>query len=149
LTLKCRNALDFDFTALTYTCCLLWFYRSDWQNSQQFLLASLKPLNPSDFEASSSPDLKSDRVNLAAPASPIECLLYLPNVWATQHKLGPERLTRLGNSNVLRPPVYLELRLQPRNIYLVLELFVWLHVFNWRPGLERLIKLSNEGIWAR
>ena len=35
-------------------------------------------------------NLKSDRVNLVAPASPIECLLYLPNVRAIQYKLGPE-----------------------------------------------------------
>ena len=47
-------------------------------------------------------NLKSDRVNLVAPASPIECLLYLPNVRAIQYKLKPEKLTRLGNSNVLR-----------------------------------------------
>ena len=45
-------------------------------------------------------NLNSDRVNLVAPASPILCLLYLPNVRAIQYKLGPERLTRLGNSNV-------------------------------------------------
>ena len=50
-------------------------------------------------------NLKSDRVNLVALASPIECLLYLPNVRAIQYKLGPERLTRLGNLNVLRLPV--------------------------------------------
>jgi len=50
-------------------------------------------------------NLKSDRVNLVAPASPIECLLYLPNAQTIQYKLGPERLTRLGNSNVLRLPV--------------------------------------------
>ena len=50
-------------------------------------------------------NLKSDRVNLVSPAGPIECLLYLPNVRAMQYKLGPERLTRLGNSNVLRLPV--------------------------------------------
>ena len=49
--------------------------------------------------------LKSDRVNLVAPASHIECLLYLPNDRAIQYKLGPEKLTRLGNSNVLRLPV--------------------------------------------
>ena len=42
-------------------------------------------------------NLKSDRVNLVARASPIECLLFLANVWAIQYKLGPERLTRLGN----------------------------------------------------
>ena len=51
----------------------------------------------------------SDRVNLVAPASPIECLPYLPNVRAIQFKLGPERLTRLGNSNVLRLPVFCKL----------------------------------------
>ena len=28
------------------------------------------------------------RVNLVALASPIECLLYLPNVWVIQYKLG-------------------------------------------------------------
>ena len=50
-------------------------------------------------------NLKSDRVNLFAPASPIKCLLYLTNVLVIQHKLGPERLTRLENSNVLRLPV--------------------------------------------
>ena len=50
-------------------------------------------------------NLKSDRVNLVASASPIECLLYLHNVRAIQYKLGPERLTRLGNSNILRLPV--------------------------------------------
>ena len=50
-------------------------------------------------------NIKSDRVNLVAPASPIECLLYLPYVRAIQYKLGPERLTRLWNSNVPRLPV--------------------------------------------
>ena len=37
----------------------------------------------------------------------IECLLYLPNVRAIQYKLrvGPEKWTRLGNTNVLRLPV--------------------------------------------
>ena len=48
-------------------------------------------------------NLKSDRVNVVPP---IECLLYLPNVLALQDKLGLERLTRLGNSNVLRLPVF-------------------------------------------
>ena len=37
------------------------------------------------------------RVNLVAPASPVNRARY--------SKLGPERLTRLGNSNVLRLPV--------------------------------------------
>ena len=48
---------------------------------------------------------KSDRVNLVAPASPIECLLYEPKIRAIQYKLGPERLTRFVNSNVLLLPV--------------------------------------------
>ena len=48
----------------------------------------------------------SGRVNLVAPASPIECLLNLPNVRAIQYKLGPERLTRLGNSNTRLPVAY-------------------------------------------
>ena len=43
-------------------------------------------------------NLMSDRVNL-------ECQLYLPNVRAIQYKLGPERLTRFGNLNILRLPV--------------------------------------------
>ena len=47
-------------------------------------------------------NLKSDRVNLVAPVSPIECLLYLSNDRAIQYKLGSERLNRLGNSNVQR-----------------------------------------------
>ena len=42
--------------------------------------------------------VNSDRVNLVEPASPIKCLLYLTNDRAIQYKLGPERLTRLGNS---------------------------------------------------
>ena len=51
-------------------------------------------------------NVKSDRVNLVASASPIKCLLYLPNGRTKQYKLGPEKLTRLGNSNVLRLPVF-------------------------------------------
>ena len=47
------------------------------------------------------------KFNLVAPASPIECLLYKPKVRAIQYKLGPERLTRLVNSNVLRLPVFI------------------------------------------
>ena len=47
-------------------------------------------------------NLESDRVNLVAPSSPIEYLLYLPNVRAIQYKFVQEKLTRLGNSNVLR-----------------------------------------------
>ena len=44
-------------------------------------------------------------LSMVAPASPIECLLYLPNVRAIQYKLRPEKLTRLGKSNVLRLPL--------------------------------------------
>ena len=58
-----------------------------------------RPFSKSKF------NLKADRVNLVALASPIECLVYLVNVRASQYKLGPERLTRLGNSNVLKLPV--------------------------------------------
>ena len=51
---------------------------------------------------------KPDHVNLVAQASPIDCLFYLPNVRTIQYKLGPERWTRLGNSNVLRLSVIKE-----------------------------------------
>ena len=61
-----------------------------------------RPFSKSKF------NLKSDRVIFFAPASPIECLLYLPNVRTIQYKLGPEMLTRLGNSNVLRLPVLIK-----------------------------------------
>ena len=66
-----------------------------------------------DFSRTSDPlkkkfNLKSDRVNLVATAAPIEFLLYLSNVQAIQYKLGPERLTRLENSNVLRLRVNFE-----------------------------------------
>jgi len=37
----------------------------------------------------SKSNLMSDRVNLVASASPIECLLYLPNVRAVQYKGWP------------------------------------------------------------
>ena len=59
----------------------------------------LRPFIKSKF------NLKFNRVNLVAPASPIEWLLHLPNDRAIQYKLGPENFTRLGNSNVLRLPV--------------------------------------------
>ena len=35
-------------------------------------------------------NLKSDRVNLVAPVSPIECLLYLPNDWDRKGWPGSE-----------------------------------------------------------
>ena len=59
-------------------------------------ITHLGPFSKSKF------NLKSDRVNLVAPASPIECLLHFPT---DRDKLGPEKWTRLGNSNVLRLPV--------------------------------------------
>ena len=71
-------------------------------------LKHLWPFSTSKF------NLKSDRIHLVAPASPIECLLYFPYVRAIQYKLGPEKLTRLGNSNVLRLPVFYSLRLFSR-----------------------------------
>ena len=70
--------------------------------SQSFF-THLWPFNKSKF------NLMSGRVNLVALASPIECMPYLPNVRAIQFKLGPERLTQLGNSNVLRLPVFCKL----------------------------------------
>ena len=63
--------------------------------SGQSLHMHLWHLNKSKF------NLKSVRVNLVAPA-PVECMLYLPSVRAMQYKLGPKRLTRLGNLNVLK-----------------------------------------------
>ena len=50
-------------------------------------------MHPGPFSKSKF-NLKSDRVNLVAPASHIECLLR-----EIQYNLGPKRLTRLGNSN--------------------------------------------------
>ena len=52
-------------------------------------------------------NLKSDRVNLVAPAMSywVSGFIY-PMSEAIQYKLGPETLTRLGNSNVLQLPVY-------------------------------------------
>ena len=63
-TLKCRNASGLDFTALTHlcfsvalytyllapqsTCCQLWFLKSIWQNSHQFLFESVRPFNHSE-----------------------------------------------------------------------------------------------------
>ena len=58
-TLKCHNALGFDFTALNDALCMpvrlhfstikhLWlalFLRSNWKNSHRFFLESLQPLN--------------------------------------------------------------------------------------------------------
>ena len=60
-SLKRRNSLGVDFTALTHlcfsvalsmyilalisTCCQLCFLRSNWQNSQRFFLESFRPLN--------------------------------------------------------------------------------------------------------
>ena len=46
--------------------------------------------------------LKSDRVNLVAPASPVH---FVDPCQVVLYKLRSERLTRLGNSNVLRLPV--------------------------------------------
>ena len=80
----------------------LWF--NLFNLSIQSYITHLWPISKSKF------NLKSDRVNLVAPASPIECLLYIPNVRAIQYKLGPERLTRFGNSNGLGLPPWYRLR---------------------------------------
>ncbi len=53
-----------------------------------YLLTSLSQVKRSTSE--SKLNLKSDRVNFVAPASPIECMLYLPNVQAIQYKLETE-----------------------------------------------------------
>ena len=80
---------------------------------------------------------KSDRVNLVAPASPIECLLYSPNV---QYKLGPGRLTRLGNTNALRLPVPDHVQLKP--IVRIIEiLFVFNHISSFIQQLLRRTKM--------
>ena len=89
--------------------------------------------------------LKSDRVNLVAPASLIEYLLYLPNVRAIQYKLGQERLTQLGNSNVLGCPcvVYLWSRRYILNQNLWLNLFMcYIYLLNLKINVV-LIKLNN------
>ena len=80
----------------------------------------------STYLSKSKFNLKSDHVNLVAPASPIKCLLYLPNVLTTQYKLRPERLTRLGNSNVLRLPSRQTLGSQD-GLVQVNRYAVWLH----------------------
>ena len=67
-------------------------------------------------------NLKSDPVKLVALASPIECLLHLPNVLVIQYKLGSERLTRLGNSNVLRLPVLRNLKTMNSKLNSVIEM---------------------------
>ena len=76
-------------------------YTAFYRNSRRFkklkLIMHLWPFSKSKL------NLKSDHVNLASPAS--ECLLYWPNLRVIQCKLRLERLTRLGNWNVLRLPV--------------------------------------------
>ena len=65
----------------------------------------------SDPFSKSKFNLKSDRVNLLTPASHglvlLESALFNRRPGDTV-KLGPERLTRLGNSNVPRRPVLSE-----------------------------------------
>ena len=78
-----------------------WFSFLSWLSCFHY---SKQLTRTSEVKIKSAPiwSTKSDRVNLVAPASPIECLLYWPKVRATQYKLRPERLTRLVNSNVLQ-----------------------------------------------
>ena len=84
---------------------------------------------------------KSDRVHLVAPASLIECLLYLPNVWAILYKLGLERLTRLGNSNLLQLPVIYTWSDKTANSTVVIRTFPSLH----REHLEIPPQSLNSG----
>ena len=42
-------ALYMYILALLSTCCKLWFYRSNWQNSHRFLLEGERPLNHSEL----------------------------------------------------------------------------------------------------
>ena len=84
-----------------------------------YIITHLWPFSKSKF------NLKSDCVNLVAPASPIECLLYLPNVRAIQYKLGPEKLTQLGNSNALRLPVIVSSICSFDQTFLGIFLYFW------------------------
>jgi len=81
-------------------------------------------------------NLKSELDNLASSASPIECLLYLPNVRAIQYKLGPKRLTRLGNSNVLRLPLIGISQSQVRLRIFSGRTFRLVYVINWMGFLK-------------
>ena len=84
----------------SYSIISLWIISSNAARSAGWVhLTHLWPFSKSKL------NLKSDHVNLVAPASPIDCLLYLPNVWEIQYKMGLERLTQLGN--VLWLPVIL------------------------------------------
>ena len=74
-------------------------------------------------------NLKYDRVNLVAPTSPIESALFT-QCPAIQYKLGPERLTRLGNSNVLRLPVW--------NIQKKLSSYPIVHGFHCIPDVSSI-----------
>ena len=65
----------------------------------EILQKRLKPKESNGGTISRTHDL------VAPAASPFEYLLFLPNVRAIQYKLGPEKLTWLGNSKVLRMPV--------------------------------------------
>ena len=72
--------------------------------------------------------MKSDRVNLVAPASPVYRAQY-------SYKLGTGRLTRLGNLNVIRLPV----------VYAYcINIYSYHHVFhgssvNWTSRLVRVM----------
>ena len=57
------------------------------QNKNEIIITGANLTHPLPFSKSKF-NLKSDRVNLVAPASHIVCLLYLPNVRTIQYKLG-------------------------------------------------------------
>ena len=93
-----RWLILFLFLHIIYQCEKSLMLMSVFCRLKKLYFTHLCPFSKSKF------NLNSDRVNLVAPASPIACLLYLPTVRAIQYKLGPERLTRLGKSNILRLP---------------------------------------------
>ena len=71
--------LTFCFSCIFFCLVFVWsrhFVLSDILLLQTFCFVDIPHLWP--FSESKF-NLKSDRVNLVAPASPIECLLYLPN----------------------------------------------------------------------
>ena len=88
----------YDSLVQLYKSCIIWKFRII--RSAFFIgYTHLWSFSKSKF------NLKSACVNLVASASPIKCLVHLLTDRAIQYKLEPEKLTRLGNSNVLRLPV--------------------------------------------
>ena len=99
--LQLKKSMDI-FPVLEY----LW--RSNkiyWKKNMQVRIDT----KPNHFGRTSAPLVKVNSTYIKHkvwPRQPIECLLYQPKVRAIQYKQGPERLTRLVNSNVLRLPEF-------------------------------------------